>query len=90
MSKLVPKTLKLEYNHIYIKSMSTGNHMNENEEMKLFTTIWFEYQDAKFCIFCDLDMTASYHLLINNWQSIILYIRYHLLRIHFLMNHIAF
>lgn len=61
MSKLVPKTLKLEYNHIYIKSMSTENHMNENEDMKLFTTIWFEYQDAKFCIFCDLDMTESEH-----------------------------
>ena len=60
--------------------MSTGNRMNENEEMKLFTTIWFEYQDAKFSIF----------VLRNNWQSVILYIRYHLLRIHFLMNHIAF
>ena len=27
--------------------------------MKLFIAIEFEYQDAKFCIFCDLDMTES-------------------------------
>ena len=40
--------------------MSTVNHMNENEQMKLFITIWFEYQDGRFCIFCDSNISLQF------------------------------